>query len=414
VTKHRKSMAVPRLRFAEFREAWELRPLAPYLEECGAKIASTTSLPIYSSSRSGLTPQASYFDGRTLINDGEYGVVPPNCFVYRHMSDDGRFTFNLNETGAEIAVSREYPVFRTVDLDPKFLLEKLNHSREFRAFALSQKTGGTRTRLYFSKLRTWETFLPSLAEQQKIAGCLASLDDAMATQKRKVESLQTYRRGLQQQLFPREGETLPRLRFPEFRDGPEWEEAQLGDLFDTTSGGTPDRAKKEYWAGTVPWVTTSLIDFNVISKANEFISEAGLANSSAKVLPKSTVLIAMYGQGKTRGKVAILGVAAATNQACAAILPNNKIDPRFTFASLCGRYEEMRALSNSGGQENLSQGLVRRLPFRYPKDTEEQSKIVESLSALTDLIAGEAGKLDALKSYKKGLTQQLFPTPTEA
>jgi type I restriction enzyme, S subunit len=138
------------------------------------------------------------------------------------------------------------------------------------------------------------------------------------------------------------------------------------------------------------------------------ISDAGLENSSAKVFPKGTVLIAMYGQGKTRARVAMLGIQAATNQACAAILPNNKIDQRFTFASLCGRYEEMRALSNSGGQENLSQGLIRGFPFRYPRDSEEQSKIVACLLPLDALIVSGMGKLDSLKIHKKGLMQQLF------
>jgi type I restriction enzyme, S subunit len=247
-------------------------------------------------------------------------------------------------------------------------------------------------------------------EQQRIADCLSSLDELIAVQGRKVEALKTYKRGLMQQLFPREGETLPRLRFPEFRDAPEWEEALLGDLFDTSSGGTPDRTKREYWNGDIPWVTTSLVDFNVIAKADEFISELGLDNSSAKVFPKGTVLIAMYGQGITRGKVAVLGIPAATNQACAAILPNDEVDSGFTFVSLCGRYEEMRKLSNSGGQENLSQALIRALPFRYPKDVEEQTRVVECFSEIDTLIVGEGGKLDALKLHKEGLMQQLFPS----
>jgi type I restriction enzyme, S subunit len=251
---------------------------------------------------------------------------------------------------------------------------------------------------------------PLPAEQQKIADCLSSLDELIAAQGRKVEALKTYKRGLMQQLFPREGETLPRLRFPEFRDAPEWEEALLGDLFDTSSGGTPDRTKREYWNGDIPWVTTSLVDFNVIAKADEFISELGLDNSSAKVFPKGTVLIAMYGQGITRGKVAVLGIPAATNQACAAILPNDEVDSGFTFVSLCGRYEEMRKLSNSGGQENLSQALIRALPFRYPKDVEEQTRVVECFSEIDTLIVGEGGKLDALKLHKEGLMQQLFPS----
>lgn len=410
MAKESKKAVAPKLRFPEFRDAWNKKALAPYLEECGSRVPATTSLPIYSSSRSGLTPQASYYDGRIIINDGEYGVVPPDCFVYRHMSDDGLFAFNVNETGGEIAVSKEYPVFRTVNIDSRFLRAKLNHSEDFNAFALSQKAGGTRTRLYFGKLRSWETYLPSLAEQQKIADCLSSLDELIGAQGRKVEALKTYKRGLMQQLFPREDETLPRLRFPEFRDAPEWEAAPIGELFDTSSGGTPDRTKREYWAGPIPWVTTSLVNFSVVTQVDEFISEAGLENSSAKVFPKGTVLVAMYGQGKTRGKVAMLGIPAATNQACAAILPSDDIDHRFTFVSLCGRYEEMRKLSNSGGQENLSQSLIRGLPFRYPKDVDEQSKIVECFFELDFLIVGEVRKLDALKRHKDGLMQQLFPS----
>ena len=251
------------------------------------------------------------------------------------------------------------------------------------------------------------------AEQQKIADCLTSLDEVIAAQARKVEALKAHQKGLMQQVFPREGETLPRLRFPEFRDGSEWCIEPLGDLFETMTGGTPDRTAKEYWNGTIPWITTSLVDFNVIYSAEEFISAEGLENSSAKLFPKDTVLIALYGQGKTRGKVALLGIEATTNQACAAVLPGNEIDPVFTFMSLCGRYDEMRGLSNSGGQENLSQGLVRELPFRYPKAIAEQRTIVACLSALDDLIAAQTQKLDALKTHKKGLMQQLFPSPEE-
>jgi type I restriction enzyme S subunit len=247
------------------------------------------------------------------------------------------------------------------------------------------------------------------AEQQKIANCLTSLDDLVAAQGRKVESLKDHKRGLMQHLFPREGETRPRYRFPAFRDGPDWVEAQLGDVFETMTGGTPDRGKKEYWNGSIPWITTSLLDFNVITQAEEFITESGLENSSAKIFPKGTVLVALYGQGKTRGKVGVLGIDAATNQACGAIMPGSHIDPLFTFANLSGRYEELRALSNSGGQENLSQGLVRSLPFRYPKDPEEQIGIVGCLSSLDAQIAAESETIDALNVHKKGLMQQLFP-----
>ena len=118
----------------------------------------------------------------------------------------------------------------------------------------------------------------------------------------------------------------------------------------------------------------------------------------------------MYGQGKTRGQVALLGVEATTNQACTAVLPREGIDPHFVFLNLAGRYEEFRKLSNSGGQENLSQGLIRDFPFAYPLTAEEQKRIAGCLTSLDDLITAATQELEALKTHKKGLLQQLFPS----
>jgi type I restriction enzyme S subunit len=255
--------------------------------------------------------------------------------------------------------------------------------------------------------------VPEFPEQQKIAECLSSVDEVIAVQARKVDALKTHKKGLMQQLFPHEGETQPRLRFPEFQNAPEWSSDSLGSIFDTSSGGTPDRTKAEYWNGNIPWITTSLVGFNIITEADEFISGEGLRNSSAKVFPEKTILMAMYGQGKTRGQVAMLGIKAATNQACAAILPRSEIDPHFVFLNLGSRYEELRGLSNSGGQENLSQGLIQGLQFSYPESKAEQQRIADCFTSLDDLIAAQTQKLEALKTYKKGLMQQLFPSPEE-
>ena len=268
---------------------------------------------------------------------------------------------------------------------------------------------------HYSILKEKVVLFPDVktGEQQKIADCLSSVDELIAAQARKVDALKTHKKGLMQQLFPREGETQPRLRFPEFQDAAEWCSDLLGARFNTSSGGTPDRAKAEYWNGSTPWITTSLVGFNIITKADEYISDLGLENSSAKIFAQNTILIAMYGQGKTRGQVAMLGIKAATNQACAAILPHEEIDSRFVFLNLGSRYEELRRLSNSGGQENLSQGLIQGLQFSYPSDRDEQTAIIDCLTSLDDLISAETQKLEALKAHKKGLMQQLFPSAEE-
>lgn len=198
----------------------------------------------------------------------------------------------------------------------------------------------------------------------------------------------------------------PKLRFPEFSDN--WEVKKLGEIAEISSGGTPSRAKKEYWNGNIPWVSTTLIDFNIIDKTEEQITEEGLKKSSAKLFPKGTLLMAMYGQGKTRGKIAILGIKASTNQACGAIMPNNSIlNNIFLFQNLAKRYDEIRDLSNQGGQENLSGGIIKGLDISLPQ-LPEQTKIANFLTAIDAKIQALKQKKTLLEQYKKGIMQQIF------
>ncbi|PTB90737.1 restriction endonuclease subunit S, partial [Marinobacter sp. Z-F4-2] len=99
-----------------------------------------------------------------------------------------------------------------------------------------------------------------------------------------------------------------------------WKLSTIEEISNVSSGGTPSRKNDAYWNGTIPWVTTAEVKFKVIEDTSEKITEEGLANSSAKLFPVDTILMAMYGQGKTRGQVAKLGIKASTNQACAAIV----------------------------------------------------------------------------------------------
>lgn len=255
---------------------------------------------------------------------------------------------------------------------------------------------------------------PLLKEQQKIADFLSSIDDLIAFHSQKLTALKNYKKGLMQQLFPAVGETVPRLRFPEFRDAGEWEDSTIGEISKITSGGTPSRKEKEYWNGDIPWISTTLINFNTIYTPNEYITKLGLKESSAKIFPKNTILMAMYGQGITRGKVAIMGIDASINQACAAILLDKKLNSRFVFQNLANRYEEIRDISNAGGQKNLSAGLIEKISFVYPADpilgSLEQQKIANCLSSMDKILSAQTQKVQSLREHKKGLMQQLFPS----
>lgn len=416
MAKEGKKALVPNLRFPEFRDPWNKKALAPYLEECGSRVPATTSLPIYSSSRSGLTPQASYYDGRTIINDGEYGVVPPNCFVYRHMSDDGQFAFNVNETGGEIAVSKEYPVFRTINLDSRFLRATLNHSQHFKAFALSQKAGGTRTRLYFSKLRSWETYLPSLAEQQKIADCLSSLDELIAAQGRKVEALKTYKRGLMQQLFPREGETLPRLRFPEFRDAPEWESRALGPMTSKVgSGVTPLGGDKNYKTQGRPFVRSQNVGWGELLLSDvAFIDEDTHRSFDATEIQESDVLLNITGASIGRSTVADLRIVGGNvNQhVCIIRVSGNELNPVYLNQFLISErgQKQIDGFQAGGNRQGLNFAQIRSFEVPTPPTVQEQLEVADCLSSLDAQIVVESRKLETFKIHKKGLMQQLFPS----
>lgn len=132
------------------------------------------------------------------------------------------------------------------------------------------------------------------------------------------------------------------------------------NLCDVISGGTPSREKSEYWEkGDIPWIRTADLQNEVITESIEYITKKGLDNSSAKLVPPNTILIAMYGQGKTRGMTGYLNIEASTNQACACILPGNKINPVFMWKYYELSYEKLRCMAKGGNQPNLNGNMIK-------------------------------------------------------
>jgi type I restriction enzyme S subunit len=186
-----------------------------------------------------------------------------------------------------------------------------------------------------------------------------------------------------------------------------WRLGTIEDIAKVTSGGTPSRNNDSYWNGQIPWVTTSEVKFGVITDTEQKITQEGLANSSAKLFPKDTILIAMYGQGKTRGQVAKLGIEASTNQACAALLLAKDYDVDYYYQYLTSQYENIRDLSNSGGQQNLSAGIIKEIHVPIPP-LPEQRKIAKILSTWDKAIATTERLIATSQQQKKALMQQLL------
>ena len=166
-------------------------------------------------------------------------------------------------------------------------------------------------------------------------------------------------------------QTLVKSRFIEMFGDPISNSKQLpvmriDEIADVQTGATPLRSNAAYYSGPIPWVKTGEVASGLTSKTEETITELAIRETNCKLFPAGTILVAMYGQGDTRGKAAILQQAAATNQACAAILPNDGYDAEFILTQLNLRYKDLRLQSLGGNQKNLSLKIIKSYKLPVP------------------------------------------------
>lgn len=182
----------------------------------------------------------------------------------------------------------------------------------------------------------------------------------------------------------------------------------IKELTDVISGGTPSRDISEYWdSGIIPWVKTTELQNNMIVETEEYITEMGLNNSSAKIVPPGTVLIAMYGQGKTRGMTAYLGIEACTNQACACILPSDKINQTFLWQFLILSYDNLRDKAKGGNQPNLNGNIIKNYPVLCPPK-ELQQRFAAFVEQVNKSKAAVQKALDEAQLLFDSLMQKYF------
>ena len=409
---------VPELRFPEFfgLAGWEYKKLNSYLEAHSEKVsASDTTLPIYSSTREGLKLQKDYYNGRELVNDGDYGVVPEGFFVYRHMSDDTIFRFNINNTKEKIAVSKEYPVFKVRNLNSYFLLQKLNYGADFQRFAILQKKGGTRTRLYFKTLCSWMTLLPSLSEQEKIADCFYSIDDLIAESIKKHESLKLHKKGLVQKLFPPVGESAPKLRFPEFRCEKEWVGILLKKVFSIIQGFAFSSSDNE--KNGVRWLKIADVSIQKMNHSTPSYLPSEYKDKHKKYLVEHGDYVIALTRPILKKQLKIACVdevfhGALLNQRVGKLKTNQNIAFVYFLLQTSKVIDDIEMGISGSEPPNLSVRQIEDIGTHIPSE-EEQQKIADCLSSIDGLITAQAQKIEALKAHKKGLMQQLFPAIDE-
>ena len=198
------SSKIPEVRFKGFTEDWEQRKLDKYLEQYTEVTKTNNQYPALTSSRKGIFFQTEYFAGNQIASENNigYNIVPRNYFTYRHMSDDEIFHFNINDICDFGIVSTLYPVFTTKNnMDSKYLQYQLNYGKEFYNYSILQKQGGSRTYMYFAKLKELYLTIPSYKEQCKISSILAEIDNLITLHQRKLDKLQNIKKSLLDKMF---------------------------------------------------------------------------------------------------------------------------------------------------------------------------------------------------------------------
>jgi len=387
---------VPKLRFPEFREAegWKERQLGEFLTESrlpGSKgnVAKKITVKLWG-------------NGVFEKNDAIQGSI--NTQYFRRNA--GQFIYSkldfLNQAFGIIPPSLDnfestvdLPCFDIAGgLNPVFLLEYVKR-RDFYE-RLGETADGSRKarRIHAETFLSFSAALPCQAEQQKIAECLSSVDELIAAQARKVDALKTHKKGLMQQLFPRVGETQPRQRFPEFRSAPPWEVKPLGKAAENLDNQRVPITSGDRKAGNIPYYGASgIVDYVegfIFDEDLLCVSEDG-ANLVARTYP---IAFAISGKTWVNNHAHVLRFENACMQKFVEVYLNSiKLDDFITGMA----------------QPKLNKAMLDRIPIPHPRIPEQQV-IADCLSSLDELITAESHKLENIKTHKKGLMQQLFPS----
>lgn len=390
-----KNNHTPEIRFTGFSRGWEQRKLGDVLKEHN-ELTKGDIYPIATSSRKGLYLQTEYFDGgRSGIDETlTFHLVPVNYITYRHMSDDSTFHFNKNNMGTPVLVSKEYPVFTTNEkANDDFILTNLNYSPGFSIFAHMQKKGGTRVRLYYKVLQTYRILLPTVEEQIKIGRFFKQIDDTIDLQQQELTALKQTKQGFLQKMFPKDGGSVPEVRFPGFTG--DWEQRKLGDVVDITMGQSPNG--ENYTENPDDHI---LVQGNADIK-NGWVSPRVWTTQVTKSADKGDIILSVRAPvgdvGKTQYDVVLgRGVAGIKgNEFIFQLLGKMKSNGFWTRYSSGSTFESINS-------NDLKEAII-----SIPNEA-EQTKIGNFFKQIDDTIALHQRELDSLKETKKAFLQKMF------
>lgn len=391
---------VPKLRFPEFREAegWKSIPLSRLAIRAKQKNRDEKiDRVLTNSAEFGVVDQRDFFD-KDIATQGKldgYFVVELGSYVYnpRISSTAPVGPISKNKVGTGV-MSPLYTVFKFKDDRDDFYEHFFKTTGWHTYMRQASSTGARHDRMAISSddFMAMPLPVPSPAEQQKIAECLSSVDELMAAQARKVDALKTHKKGLMPQLFPREGETQPRLRFPEFQNAGEWEDDTLGAVCEL------------YQPVTLSSSQLSMTGEHLVYGANGVIGTHNEYNHEESEIAVTCRGAACGEMTTTKPKSWITGNAMVVKPR------TKKLRKDFIFQYF--KNHGLKKVISGSAQPQITRTGFAPLVIFFPKPAEQQ-RIASCLSSLDALITAETQKLEALKTHKKGLMQQLFPSREE-
>ncbi|QCE34916.1 hypothetical protein FAI40_05875 [Acetobacteraceae bacterium] len=390
---------IPRLRFFEFRDApaWEGKKLGKVASLVADKISSK-QLPKgrYLSTDSILPNFSGVLFGHSSLPEGnvtyflEGDILLSNIRIYLEKA------WLADGLGG---CSNDCLVFRAGSCINPYFLYHIQTSKAFIDYAVKTSKGVKMPRGDKGSLLDYLLYLPSISEQKKIADCLSSLDDLIVATSDKVEKLKEYKKGLMQKLFPKEGETTPRLRFPDFRDAPAWEGKKLGEIAHIVMGSSPASTFYNDEKDGLPLLQGNADIRNRVSCPRIFTSSITQECKDGDILLSVRAPVGM--------------IARSHHHACIgrglSVLRTYRINNQdFLYQYLIQLESKWSRLSQGSTFEAVNSADIKSLCLFIPGFL-EQKKIAACLSSLDNLIAATAEKAEQLKKYKKALMQKLFP-----
>jgi type I restriction enzyme S subunit len=380
---------IPALRFPEFENEgeWEIKSFDKLFEIGNGrdyKHLDKGDIPVYGSGGHMLYVNNFLYDGESVCI-GRKGTIDKPMFL------NGKFwtvdTLFYTHSFKNCFPKYIYYLFQNIDW--------LKHNEAGGVPSLSK------TNIY--KI---ETAVPKPKEQQKIASCLSSLDEVIAAHSQKLELLKDHKKGLMQNLFPQEGETVPKYRFKEFEKDGDWVEKKLGDIAEIITGSTPKTSELAYYGGKKMFVSPADISDNrIVSQTKTTLTELGF--SKTRHIKAGSVLFVCI--GSTIGKVAQNKSECATNQQINSLVAEKDYSSDFLYSLLDANASQIASIAGNHAVPIINKSSFSDIKLFYPPSLQEQQKIASCLSSLDALITAQADKIAQLQQHKKGLMQGLFP-----